>query len=434
MKKTGIILTLLITAAFQLSGCTKKNVTPQKVPSEKTAEDPYKTDTQNKTEQLPLSEIRKQAQNFQSPYKNLDLSNAVITIPDVSEVYDLTFPTSTDSFERQVEKFSENIRTYAGLDEKTDLSQHMTVMYWDTPKNDRLTVPLNKATDQQKKEAQYLGYNDGTCCELVVFSNFMLEMGDYSVPVKLTGDDTDYSKDAYGYRGYDLGTIVERYQLPQDDLSGIRYHLSDADVPVNDAVAYVEKHLKEDYYFAGSKLLDYHVFGVTVRKLAENTYYYEFDVGTSYKGIFLNRDDCTVTSPKTEAQSKDPLQPEPFGTNHLVSMFQKDRLGFIWSCCQNFESVTVNHTYETLLSLDEACRLLSDYISESKTFSVDAVELIYQTAFTYENEEKAYWGYVQSVHANPAYHFTVENTGLSEYNHLYFDVDAVNGDVTAMSR
>lgn len=437
MKNKLLIITLFTAITFQICACSKKNDTPKKIPSEETVIDTSnasETDTHNETKTIPLAEIQKQAQNFQSPYQNLDFSNATITIPDVSEVYDLTFPTSADSFDRQVEKFSENIRKYKGLDENTDLSQYMTVMYWDIPKNDRLTIPLNEATDQQKKEAQYLGYNDGTCSELVVFSNFMLEMGDYSVPVKLTGDDTDYSKDAYGYRGYDLGTLVKRYHLPKDDLTGIHYHLSDGDVAINDAIAYVEKHLKEDYYFAGSKHLDYHVFGVTVRKLAEDIYYYEFDVGTSYKGVSLNRDDCTNVSPKTEEENKDSLQPEPFGTNHLATMFQKDRLGFIWSCCQNFESVTVNQTYQTLLSLEEACRLLSDYISEHKTFSVDSVELIYQTAFTYESEEKASWGYIQSVHANPAYHFTVEKTGLSEYNHLYFDVDAVNGSVTAMSR
>lgn len=40
---------------------------------------------------------------------------------------------------------------------------------------------------------QYLGYNDGTCSELVIFSTFMLELGDYSVPTALTGEEEDYS-------------------------------------------------------------------------------------------------------------------------------------------------------------------------------------------------------------------------------------------------
>ena len=133
-------------------------------------------------ETLPLPEIRRQAETLDVNFENLDISEAAITIPETDAVYDMTFPVSTDTFERQVEKFEENIRKYEGIEEDTDLTQYMTVMYWDKGKNDRLTVPLNEATSQQKKEVQYLGYNDGKCSQLIVFSNFMLEIGDYSVP------------------------------------------------------------------------------------------------------------------------------------------------------------------------------------------------------------------------------------------------------------
>ena len=100
------------------------------------------------------------------PYENLDLSKAKITIPEVDEVYevyDLTFPTSTDSFERQIEKLQENIRKYEGIGEDVDLTQYMSLMYWDLEKDDRLTIPIREAADQQKKEVQYVGYNDGKC-------------------------------------------------------------------------------------------------------------------------------------------------------------------------------------------------------------------------------------------------------------------------------
>ncbi len=138
-------------------------------------------------------------------------------------------------------------------------------------------------------------------------------------------------------------------------------------------------------------------------------------------------------TPEAELEDRDPLAPQPFATNHLVTMFQKDRLGFIWGCCQNFESVSIHDTYEELLPLDEACRCLSNYISKGKKYKIASIELIYQTEFEYENEEKKYWGYIQSVHANPAYHFTLSGTGFSEFGNLYFDVNAVSGEVTAMS-
>ena len=87
----------------------------------------------------------------------------------------MEFPISTDSFDRQVEKFEENIRLYEGLDDRVDLKQHMTLMYWDVAQNDRLIIPILEATDEQKEQVQDLGYNDGTCSELVIFSTFMLE-------------------------------------------------------------------------------------------------------------------------------------------------------------------------------------------------------------------------------------------------------------------
>ncbi len=381
----------------------------------------------------PLAEIRKQAKDLDTPYENLDLSKAKITIPEVDEVYDLTFPTSTDSFERQIEKLQENIRKYEGIGEDVDLTQYMSLMYWDLEKDDRLTIPIREATDQQKKEVQYVGYNDGKCSQLLVFSNFMLELGDYSVPTKLTGDTEDYSQKEYGYRGYELGKVVEEYKLPDDDISGVSYHLSDGDVALTDAISFVEQHMQEDYYFAGSKLLGYYVFGVEVRELSDGVYYYEFDVGTTYKGVGLNKDDGMETPSEEELKERGSLDPVPFGTSHFVAMFQKDRLGFIWSCCQNFESVKENQAYQELLPLEEACRLLSNYISNSKPYQIRSIELIYQTEFEYEDEDKKYWGYVQSVHANPAYHFKVVNTGMPGYNNLCFDVNAVSGEITTMN-
>lgn len=422
MKRLTVTMVLAMIVML-MAGCANNNAAPQA----------GEANIERESQMLSLAEIREQAKDLHVSVKNLDLSEAKITIPKVDEVYDLTFPVSSDSFERQVEKFEENIRKYEGLEEDVDLTKYMNIMYWDKQQDDRLTVPYNEATEQQKQEIQYLGYNDGKCSELIVFSNFMLEMGDYSVPTQLLGDDTDYAKNEYGYRGYELGELVKSYDLSTDDISGVSYHLSDGDLALSDAVSYVEKHLKEDYYFAGSEILDYHVFAVNVRKLTDNVYYYEFDVSTSYQNLVLNKDDSIVVVPEGEMQNEDSLEPAPFGTNHFVSMFQKERLGFIWSCCQNFETVEVNHTYQKILSLEEACRLLGDYISKNKTFQISTIDLIYHTVFEYESEEKREWGYIQSVHATPAYHFSVFNTGLSEYKCLYFNVDALSGEITTMA-
>ena len=364
----GVMMLGTMLAVTVLSGCE----------SGKTKE-VEKTETVSQDNLVTLKEARKQAENFESEYKNLDFSEAQIKIPDVQQVYEMEFPISTDSFDRQVEKFEENIRLYEGLDDRVDLKQHMTLMYWDVAQNDRLIIPILEATDEQKEQVQYLGYNDGTCSELVIFSTFMLELGDYSVPTALTGEEEDYTNRPYGYRGMNLGHSVQKYDLSKDDITGISYPLSDGELALTDAVQFVEQHMKEDYYFVGSEYLDYHVLQIDVRQLSDEIYYYEFDMGTSYEGLALNYDDATEVTKEGESDN-DALKLEAFGTNHFVAMFQKDRLGFIWSCCQNFESASVKETYEKILPL-QMFRTAGANMSQRIKFHISSVELEYQTQF-----------------------------------------------------
>ena len=100
----------------------------------------------------------------------------------------------------------------------------------------------------------------------------------------------------------------------------------------------------------------------------------------------------------------------------------------------NMQKPQTEESYQKLLPLEEACRLLNDYLSENKTYEISSVELIYQTEEEFESVRKASDGYIQSVHASPAYHFSVAKTGIAQYQGcLYFDVDAVSGKVTEMN-
>lgn len=46
--------------------------------------------------------------------------------------------------------------------------------------------------------------------------------------------------------------------------------------------------------------------------------------------------------------------------------------------------------------------------------------------------KKRQLGYVESVQCRPSYHFSIKNTQLSEFSRLYFDVDAITGEITTM--
>ena len=62
---------------------------------------------------------------------------------------------------------------------------------------------------------------------------------------------------------------------------------------------------------------------VNVRELADDVYYYEFDVSTSYQGLLLNKDDSMVVTPEGEQKNKDPLEPAPFGRRYgIIPHFQ----------------------------------------------------------------------------------------------------------------
>lgn len=375
-----------------------------------------------------LSEIRKEAESFTGDYENLDLSGTVIVIPDVEEISSVIFPISTDPLEMQIEKFEDNIRRYNEIDESRDLTPYMSMMYWDEDANDRLAVPYIEAKEDEElmNRIQYLSYNDGTCSELLIFSDYMLEMGEYGAIPFFEQEAAGYAENPYGVRGIDLGTLTETFDYSKDDISGVEYNLVDGEYYLQEAVDFVEKHVKEDYYFVGSEYLDYHVSEIEVRKLTDDVFYYQFRLYPSYMGIALNKDSGSGTLGDTE----DNPYVQPFGTTHRVSVFCHDKLGFIWSSCHSYESVNVQETNSEFLSLDDVCEYLNQYVTASNPFSIESIELIYQTEFQYENEEKRYWGYVQSVNCHPAYHFTVADPGLSGYDKIYFDVDALTGIVT----
>ena len=178
--------------------------------------------------------LQEEAENLKDEYVNLNLSDTVISIPDVDKMDELVF-SLTYTLQEQTEKFEDNIRKYAGLDADMDLTPYMSIAYWDRTENDRLVIPYNEATEEQLEHIQYLCYNDGKNSELLVFSNYMLEMGNYELPTELTGDIEDYSDNAYGYRGIGLGIRVDSYYLPEDDISEISYTLADGNVALKDA-------------------------------------------------------------------------------------------------------------------------------------------------------------------------------------------------------
>lgn len=422
MKKAfyTLFLLLLVTSAI---GCSK--------PTEKGSaqgED---------IQRVPLSKIQEEAKDknaLDENVKNLDLSGTQITIPEVDEIEEVIFPVSTDSTERQVEKFKDNIYRYTGKDRSADLEPFMYVVYADADFNWQ-EVPFTEVTREQWERIGYLTYNDGAYNASLVFTDYMLTMGQYDEYKRLLGDTENYAGRTFGPLGIDEGTLVRTYRIPQDDISDVVYPLADGDCALSDQIDFVEKQIKKDnYYFVNSEYLDYRVFEVEVRQLNKSAYYYQFNVCAIYKGVTFMKESCVPMSFLTEdsTSENDNSEMGVHTATHYISMFRSGQLGYIYSGSHSYESVKPQQHYTELISLSDACSLLSGHLTESTHFSVGSIQLVYQTDLIYESGEGGELGYVQSIYAHPTYRFTIADHHTPEYEALYFDVDALTGNIRTM--
>ena len=80
----GVVMLGTMLAVTVLSGCESGKT--------KKVEKAEKTESALPENLVTIAEARKQAENFESEYKNLDFSEAQIKIPDVQQVYEMEFP------------------------------------------------------------------------------------------------------------------------------------------------------------------------------------------------------------------------------------------------------------------------------------------------------------------------------------------------------
>lgn len=364
---------------------------------------------------VSLDDIRKEAENFSYDGTSIDVSSADIIIPESQTIYDLTFDLRVDSAEDIEEKFFEDLELYMNVSEiNTD-----NVLYCFREETENVCVPFDEVTNEQKNNTNScLIYCDGTYSKVLYNTSYMCEMGCNTIPTELTQDTTDYSENIWGYRGLDIGVYEKTYYIPDDDVSGVSYKLYDGEVNLQDAINYVEEHIKSDYNFAGSEYLDYKVFRVDVRRLDETTYYYQFKIKACYDGISFNKD--AALSMTEEGY--------PIAESHIVSMYENESLGYIWASCHSYDYLELGKEYTEYITIEEACRVVDEKLTNETAFEVDTIELLYLTEFCFESEADI-GAKVDSVICYPVYHFSVKNPSLSGYTAIYFDVRVDTGEV-----
>lgn len=363
-------------------------------------------------EKVSLEDVRQEARDFSFQGKNFTLSKEQIHIPDTEVVSELSFHVDNDDPDIIEKRFVGNLKKLMQVSE-VDKSK---VKYYikNLNKEEGYDIaPITEASDEMRRNNNgYLIYFDGTYQEVLNKTSMLCELGCNKIPKQYLGD-KEFFDSPWVHIGLEIGEPEKVYRIPQDETGNVSYPLSDGEYKLSDAIRYVEKHIKEDYAFVGSKLLDYSVYQADVRKLKDGVYFYQFRVRAEYQGVGLNKD-------MADYENKNIMYDE----GHIVSMFAKDDIGYIWSCPHSYTKIDSENKVPELISIRQACETAESKLTNSRAFEIDSMELLYLTEFV-DNEDQVS---VKAVKCYPVYHFKVANPALAGYRALYFEVNAKTGE------
>ncbi|MEE0036054.1 MAG: hypothetical protein UEY44_07120 [Coprococcus sp.] len=396
-KKLGIVLAL----CFLLCGCTKEPGNEPQVGSPDSS----------------LLQVQNEASECENKYETLDIGNAEIIIPEADTLYKAYFDIGDYDQDEVEQSYIDNLKKLSNGEEiDTDkIVYHM----WRSEEEGPEYVNYNEASENEHKfRESALLYNHKGFSEVLYKSSYMCEMADYKRILEIKGEEDE--ENIWGYRVLDMGTLEKNYDVLHEDISEVSYNLCDGPMNLKEAVDYMEQHVKNDYRFVGSKLLDYKVYKVKVMKLKDGIYYYQFHIQPEYKGIPLNKDYAPQVISGEEDSDEDI---ERFGVEYVASMVENNKLNYVWSCAHSYENVEELESYDKVLSLSSACIAASQQLSTSTKLKVGRIELVYDTVFKKKD------GVIQGVEIKPIYHFVITNPDVLGYTAIYIDVDAITGQV-----
>lgn len=363
-------------------------------------------------EKVTLDVIRNEAEHFAGKYKNLNFSDAVFQITQNDSISNLTCQVNDKNIEEKLVSNIKKLKNGNGMNE-----DKFFYVIPDENNEKQEKVLMDKATEEQKRQAWYLIYNDGIDCAVLWAPSYMLELGHSSLIAELSHQAMD---NTWGVRPPDGNGTGKTYFVSDGKVPEDSYMLSDGTLSIQDAIAKVEQCVNQDYDFVRSEYLENRVYEVQAVPLDDGKYYYNFKLAAYYNGILFNKDGGGIF------MDEEP-EYEPFAVYHEASMFSTDSVDYIWSCCHSYEEIEETEVNTEFISLKRACYLLSTSVSESKTFNIDEVTMEYETDF-YNNESEPVH-YIEDIKCHPVYLFKVGNPQVSGYSELYFYVDALTGKV-----
>lgn len=363
-------------------------------------------------EKVSLDVIRNEAEHFAGKYNNLDFSETIFHITENDSISNLTCQVNNKNIE---EKLVNNVKKFKKSN-KVDVDKFFYVIPDEDNENQEKVV-MNKATEEQKRQAWFLIYNDGIDCAVLWAPVYMMELGHSSLIAELSHQAMD---NTWGVRPPDSSGTEKTYLISDKNVPEDSYMLSDGMMSIQDAITRVEQCVNQDYAFVKSDFLESKVCEVQAVPLDDGKYFYNFKLAVYYNGILFDKDGSGIF------MDEEP-EYEPFSVCHSASMFKVDSVDYIWSCCHSYEEIEETEVNTEFISLKRACYLLSTSVAESKEFHIDEVTLEYETDFYNDESEPVH--YVEDIKCHPVYCFKVGNPQISGYSQLYFYVDALTGKV-----
>lgn len=168
-----------------------------------------------------------------------------------------------------------------------------------------------------------------------------------------------------------------------------------------------------------SKLYTYTPLSVGVYQFSnnKNAYAYDLDFQLNYDNVPI---DASNSADAPTLDSND-----MFSNKIHLSMFTPSSIDWIWSSPIGFEAPTIQEECELTIDFDDACRIISERLSQDHVFKIKKAELIYSVRAVYnDSEQSPSTEYI----IEPSWQFSFA-TGTQEYGRLCANVNAVNGNL-----
>ncbi|MBQ9885334.1 MAG: hypothetical protein IJM37_00530 [Lachnospiraceae bacterium] len=426
MKRITLFIILFI-CIFAIPACDSSNT--NKIENATGNINENTTEKDDKKENIQLTNVHTVFDNLNTSiqslkangYKNLDLSNAVIHFPNITELYNIRLYQYSDAgFDEIVENIKKMVETYF----PNHKYSNDNLYYWGEPLNNNADYQWPKVFEIKDKII-----NDGIRYGFIYESDahgrtendaYLMALpqtlsGTYikGVGKSITSGDYEHLNPWFPTGEYEF---VERHRI--GNLPEKSYLLYDREMSLAEAVDYAVDFFDNKYIPALTiPQIKTELEAIEVRRF-EDIYGYRLLLKNTYDGIaFDYKLDLGNVSGVSDGKEYMEQINEAF-------MAVSDDIDF-WYMGQCFAKVEKEGSaISDIISLEDAVKLFSEKLTDNVKFNVESVELVY-CPLNSENEER-------ETTASAAWKMTAQNPNDGKYYIVY--ADAVSGELRYYTR